>query len=1423
MTQHMTYDGAGEKNKVCVAVRFRPLSDKERSRGDHEVWECSGNAVGILEDVGLKVKFLYDHVFSPNTENREVYKTVASPIVQSALDGINGTVFAYGVTSSGKTHTMMGSDSEPGMVPHAISEVFRLIQRTSGKEFLLRMSMMEIYNEVLNDLLDASRTNLKLREDTRKGGGITIDGIREETLVSAEHALQVIAMGNEQRKTSATAFNEGSSRSHTIIRITIEASDRADGMTDPNLRLGRTLSYLNLIDLAGSESAKAEISRSHRMEGSFINKSLLTLGTVIHKLSDGKAVHIPFRDSKLTRLLQASLTGSGARIAVICTITPASTQAEETHNTLKFASRAKRIEVSVARNEIMDQSSLIARYQQEIQLLKGQLDMVMRERGGLPLHDPLHPEVRTLRERLEEEHQALLARERDKIVLEDRIVRLTQCILHGAAAATQLERRLRAPYGEQAAAAALLAAEGNAAAAAASAAAGSTVPAAGVAAHPPMADVATTVKGVRSAGALFPGAELEALSNARGISEAMETEADLLRRQVNVLAAELAERDRMLQTIHSMRGGGRGRGSVRTGGEDGGEDDVAMQVMLADREFMQTQLEAQNEHSEKLALALERMRRKLAAATGVEAETIDYGLDVDPEVDGEDYAELAEAVRPLRHGYDHVLAEKVLKMEEKVMLVLEAIRIKEEQLSDQRHVLETLTGLEDQVQGQLKDLEGENRNLRQELERLDAQNNNLQGYNLDYMSNEDLGELIGSLTQAVERVRITVQLRRLASKKGGSGAQSFNLSMDAGSTGGMTREAMRRALEELQSNGLLIKLRTGQLLVAPADTAAERAVATGAGPQLDAQLSLRGLSPARVNAADASVESTLEALNARDDVEFAQEDHPVVPQLTPNDALWGQQWGMRAVGAEAAWDLSVGGLAVPAGAAAAAAVRGAAASLEAAPAPAPATARSLAAAHAPAPALAPAHAPAPAPAHPPPSPTPTLTPAPTALPTQTPLEKASLPVNATGSAGLVTVCVVDSGIDSSHPQLAGSMHPLPGLNMVANDTSGDGDGLGHGTHIAGVIAAAGNDGGQVAGLAWGAAAGSLVRLLPCKFISEQGFGYTSGAVACIDFCLASGADVISASWSAGSEPNPALEEAVRRTASAGVLFVAAAGNQGFDLREVPTWPAAYSLAHRNVLTVGASALRGEWSDYSSWGPGAVHLSAPGASVLSTWPGGFTEYSSGTSMAAPFVSGAAALLMAATGRRVTPLKARRLLLATAEPLESHRGRCSSGGRLRGHLHHSPVSICAPQVRARPQRETMALALGHLLPSSATFQQRVSNGRAGRRALVVRAAKPAGPGKKRLDNTGYIVDNSNSGNIFAVMPKQLYTSSPTSDRAARQGLGGTQGLLLLAGVIGVVGLATLGVASNGGDTLQSVASTADSLDSLSAIAARLSASL
>lgn len=304
--------------------------------------------MGVLEaDVGMSVKFVYDHVFSHHVANREVYSTVASAVVHSAMDGINGTIFAYGVTSSGKTHTMMGSDTEAGVVPCAIHEVYQLARALPQKEFQLRLSMLEIYNEVVNDLLDPANTNLRLREDPRRG--VYVEGVTEERLTSSDHALLVVARGNEARKTSATAFNEGSSRSHTVIRVTIEAADRPEYADAPGGAVGRTLSFLTMVDLAGSESAKAEVNRSQRVEGSFINKSLLTLGTVIHKLSEGGAAHIPFRDSKLTRILSNSLTGNAARMAVICTITPAATQAEETHNTLKFASRAKQARCGVGR------------------------------------------------------------------------------------------------------------------------------------------------------------------------------------------------------------------------------------------------------------------------------------------------------------------------------------------------------------------------------------------------------------------------------------------------------------------------------------------------------------------------------------------------------------------------------------------------------------------------------------------------------------------------------------------------------------------------------------------------------------------------------------------------------------------------------------------------------------------------------------------------------------------------------------------------------------------------------------------------------------------------------------------------------------------------------------------------------------------
>lgn len=232
---------------------------------------------------------------------------------------------------------------------------------------------------------------------------------------------------------SATQFNEGSSRSHTVCRVSVEVHDR-------NSKKGsRTLSFLNLIDLAGSESARAAKSKGHVAEGSFINKSLLTLGTVIHKLSEKKKSHIPFRDSKLTRLLQTSLTGNGSKMAIICCVTPSSAQAEETENTLKFAERAKKVKIKRSKNEMVDSKSEIAQLHHVIEDLKHQLkEMTIKAANPpQPMPDPaLQEELAKVRERLEEELHARMKREQERLALEQKIKSLTRLILHSTRAQT---------------------------------------------------------------------------------------------------------------------------------------------------------------------------------------------------------------------------------------------------------------------------------------------------------------------------------------------------------------------------------------------------------------------------------------------------------------------------------------------------------------------------------------------------------------------------------------------------------------------------------------------------------------------------------------------------------------------------------------------------------------------------------------------------------------------------------------------------------------------------------------------------------------------------------------------------------------------------------------------------------------------------
>ncbi|CAA7026841.1 unnamed protein product [Microthlaspi erraticum] len=413
-TGRVPHHASQSKENVTVTVRFRPLSPREIRQGEEIAWYADGETI-VRNEHNQSIAYAYDRVFGPTTTTRHVYDVAAQHVVNGAMEGTNGTIFAYGVTSSGKTHTMHGDQRSPGIIPLAVKDAFSIIQETPMREFLLRVSYLEIYNEVVNDLLNPVGQNLRIREDEQ---GTFIEGIKEEVVLSPAHALSLIAAGEEHRHIGSTNFNLLSSRSHTMFTLTIESSPLGDNNEGQAVHL----SQLNLIDLAGSESSKAATSGLRRKEGSYINKSLLTLGTVISKLTDRKASHVPYRDSKLTRLLQSSLSGHG-RVSLICTVTPASSCTEETHNTLKFAHRAKHIEIQAAQNKIIDEKSLIKKYQYEIRQLKEEL--IQLKQGINPvsqLKDISEDHIVLLRQKLEEEEDA-------KAALMSRIQRLTKLIL----------------------------------------------------------------------------------------------------------------------------------------------------------------------------------------------------------------------------------------------------------------------------------------------------------------------------------------------------------------------------------------------------------------------------------------------------------------------------------------------------------------------------------------------------------------------------------------------------------------------------------------------------------------------------------------------------------------------------------------------------------------------------------------------------------------------------------------------------------------------------------------------------------------------------------------------------------------------------------------------------------------------------------
>ncbi|XP_019435849.1 PREDICTED: kinesin-like protein KIN-7N [Lupinus angustifolius] len=239
--------------KICVAIRVRPSISEASFNGSF--WKIEENRISLHKTHGSPLSgsvYAFDHIFDKSSTNASVYNLLTEDIIQAALDGFNGTAFAYGQTSSGKTFTMNGSETDPGVIPRAVKDVFSKIERMSDREFLIRVSYMEIYNEEINDLLAVENQKLQIHENLERG--VFVAGLREEIVNNAEQVLNLINAGEVNRHFGETNMNVKSSRSHTIFRMVIESKGKdSDSSNDSSIRDIVRVSVLNLVDLAGSE------------------------------------------------------------------------------------------------------------------------------------------------------------------------------------------------------------------------------------------------------------------------------------------------------------------------------------------------------------------------------------------------------------------------------------------------------------------------------------------------------------------------------------------------------------------------------------------------------------------------------------------------------------------------------------------------------------------------------------------------------------------------------------------------------------------------------------------------------------------------------------------------------------------------------------------------------------------------------------------------------------------------------------------------------------------------------------------------------------------------------------------------------------------------------------------------------------------
>ena len=364
---------------VKVVVRIRPISADEERNGNVVAAEAFSDR-GLISVKNPKANdseppknFTFDAVFPANVEQKHIYDVCASDVVESVLNGYNGTIFAYGQTGSGKTHTMEGRPDPPhlrGIIPNSFQHIFDYVSNAKDRQFLVRASYLEIYNEEIRDLLSKDPKNsLELKENI--DSGVYVKDLTSFVVKNVTEIDHVMQAGKKNRSVGATLMNQTSSRSHSIFTIVVECGE-SDSRGD-HIRVGK----LNLVDLAGSErQSKTGATGDRLKEATKINLSLAALGNVISALVDGKSTHIPYRDSKLTRLLQNSL-GGNAKTVMCANCGPADYNYDETISTLRYANRAKNIKNKPKINED-PKDAMLREYQEEIRRLKQQLEASSR-------------------------------------------------------------------------------------------------------------------------------------------------------------------------------------------------------------------------------------------------------------------------------------------------------------------------------------------------------------------------------------------------------------------------------------------------------------------------------------------------------------------------------------------------------------------------------------------------------------------------------------------------------------------------------------------------------------------------------------------------------------------------------------------------------------------------------------------------------------------------------------------------------------------------------------------------------------------------------------------------------------------------------------------------------------------------------------